>query len=213
MTNSVTTDKEKDNTFWNLRKGTAFCKCFVSTNNARQERAESITGGFWTEERLILDPNQYFDWIERIPQNLTQSAITLISTSEVQVQYPPSPLVPVSLDVIQKLFGFEQLVAGWDGYSAKTIEKGIINRASEALLDIYQLRLPASCSLEVFPTSKGGVQIEADCRDRSLELEICSDRLQYLKVERNGQEDYQEGVTFAIRDEIRNLIKWLLNQH
>ncbi len=83
-------------------------------------------------------------------------------------------------DSREKLEALAELPRGWNGYDADPIPDLVIRRAIKIL---GQLEIQP----EIYPTGRGSVQFEYDDGDRSLEIEIFFDTIEYLEVKSDGE--------------------------
>lgn len=73
------------------------------------------------------------------------------------------------MTAIQSLSHLRQLESGWDGHSAKMITDDACEVAVRLLVS---LAVPAPPTVQIFPLTNGGVQLEWHAGDNDLEIEV-----------------------------------------
>ncbi|GEM_PF-5588367 len=76
-----------------------------------------------------------------------------------------------------KIRDFAELTIGWDGYKALPIPNTVINRA---LAIIGKLKIQPH---HIFPSGRETIQLEYDIAEKSLEIEIGADKIEFLSVD------------------------------
>lgn len=105
---------------------------------------------------------------------MTRNAVLLLGEATGATSTSP---VPQRQSFTKLLRGFSKLEHGWDGYEAEPISPVALWRAGVALEDSESL------PNDLFPTPRGGVQLEFDVsRDTALEIEILAHTVEYLSV-------------------------------
>ncbi|MEI6847015.1 MAG: hypothetical protein WCK32_03105 [Chlorobiaceae bacterium] len=77
----------------------------------------------------------------------------------------------------KKILEFRKLSVGWDGYNAHPIPLTVINRVLSVIKNLKEQ------PLYIFPSARETIQIEYDIDDKSLEIEIGSDNIEFLSVD------------------------------
>jgi hypothetical protein len=83
----------------------------------------------------------------------------------------------------RKAWSFASLPEEWNGPGTGPVPRAVVGRAVR-LIDALPIQ-----PLDIFPTGRGTVQIEFDRKNRSLEIEIGSSRIDYLLA---AGDDYEE---------------------
>lgn len=92
---------------------------------------------------------------------------------------------------MSQLEEYARLESNWDSYGGETITAGAIDASRALILKTLSslaspLRLKALDGLSVAPTADGGVGLEWDIYDRSIDVAINPDgSLSYLRVDRS----------------------------
>lgn len=114
-----------------------------------------------------------------------------------------------------KIGEYHSFQLNWDGRNAPPIDECVISQTLKLIGFINKAVGPekwSSISLDVCPTIAGGLQIDADHKNHSLELEINPEDHSFLKVIEGTEDEYEEGILSNLDDDIEELIDWLLSE-
>jgi hypothetical protein len=84
-----------------------------------------------------------------------------------------------------KIRDFAKLSIGWDGYKALPIPNTVINRT---LNIIERLKIQPQY---IFPSGRETIQLEYDIADKSLEIEIGADNIEFLSFDGNIAKEWE----------------------
>lgn len=115
-----------------------------------------------------------------------------------------SSWLEAAIEVLNEMAGYKP---NWDSYGSPPIHREALENAAWLLLYFHSVNRSSEVVPHVGPVSGGGIQIDWDTKDRSLELEIYPDgRLEYLATAQN-----QESCSGLIADieQLAELLSWV----